>query len=290
MMIFDSTIKDILTKKLSQLETKFKGDVVFYYGEIHPAIIRVFRDLIEDLKSASKSKERLVIILNTPGGSAEVAEKLVDITRKHYKEVYFVVPDVAMSAGTVFCMSGDKIFMDYSSSLGPIDPQVWNGKQWVPALGYLNKVEEFLEKARNNTLTKAEFLILQNQDLAMLNQCEQAKELTITLLKKWLVEWKFKDWDKHETNPQKQGNPVTKEEKEERAEEIAAFLGDNKVWHSHGRMISMETLRREPLKLKIEDFSEDPSLHTLLRTYNDLLTEYIAKNDYRMFLHSKKFF
>ena len=27
-----------------------------------------------------------------------------------------------MSAGTIWCMSADKIFMDYSSSLGPIDP------------------------------------------------------------------------------------------------------------------------------------------------------------------------
>lgn len=33
-------------------------------------------------------------------------------------------------------MSGDKIFMDFFSVLGPVDPQVQNkdGK-WVPALG-----------------------------------------------------------------------------------------------------------------------------------------------------------
>jgi hypothetical protein len=51
---------------------------------------------------------------------------------------------------------------DYSSSLGPIDPQVFNGKEWVPALGYLDKVEQLLEKARQGQLTNAEFLILQN--------------------------------------------------------------------------------------------------------------------------------
>jgi hypothetical protein len=289
-MIFDATIKELLNKKLSQLENKFKGDVIFYLGEIQPGLLRIFRDLIEDLKRDKKSKDRLIIILNTVGGSAEVAEKMVDITRKHYKEVYFVVPDLAMSAGTVFCMSGDKIYMDYSSSLGPIDPQVWNGKQWVPALGYLNKVDDLLEKDRQGKLTRAEFLILQSQDLAMLSQCEQAKELTITLLKKWLVEWKFKDWIKHETNPQKIGQPVTKEEKEERAEQIADCLGNNKQWHTHSRMISMEALRREPLRLKIEDFSEDSFLHSLLRSYNDLLTEYIARNSFPTFLHSRKFF
>jgi hypothetical protein len=262
---------------------------VFYYGDIQPGVLRVFRDVIEELKSEKRSKDRLVIVLNTAGGSVEVAEKMVDIIRAKYKEVYFVVPDFAMSAGTVFCMSGDKIYMDYSSSLGPIDPQVYNGKQWVPALGYLNKVEEFLEKERNNQLTRAEFLILQSQDLAMLSQCEQARALTITLLKKWLVEHKFKEWDKHRTNPAKLGQPVTKEEKEQRAAEIAGLLGDNKLWHSHSRMIGIETLRKD-LKLKIEDFAEDPSLHALIRSYNDLLTEHIARNNYPSFLHSRKFF
>ena len=100
---------------------------------------------------------RLVVFLNTPGGSAETVEKMVSVIRFHYEEVYFVVPDYAMSAGTILCMSGDKIYMDYSSSLGPIDPQVYNGKNWVPALGYLDKVEELIEKSANNELTEAEF-------------------------------------------------------------------------------------------------------------------------------------
>jgi ClpP class serine protease len=102
-----------------------------------------FRDFIENLKADEIDNKQLVILLNTPGGSAETVEKLVDIIRYLYKEVYFVVPDYAMSAGTIFCMSGNKIFMDYSSSLGPIDPQVFNGANWVPALGYLDKVNEF---------------------------------------------------------------------------------------------------------------------------------------------------
>ncbi|KAA6204673.1 MAG: hypothetical protein DU429_06790 [Candidatus Tokpelaia sp.] len=62
--------------------------------------------------------------LTTGGGQAEAAEKFVDILRHNYGEVYFVVPVAAMSAGTILCMAGDKIYMDYSSSLGPIDPQI----------------------------------------------------------------------------------------------------------------------------------------------------------------------
>jgi hypothetical protein len=289
MQIFDRTIKEILNQNLEKLETHFKSDVIFYYGEIHPSYEKIFRDFIEMLKEDTPGKDRLTVVLNTPGGNAETVEKVVEIIRHHYKEVYFVVPDYAMSAGTIFCMSGDKIFMDYSSSLGPIDPQVFNGTTYVPALGYLDKVNELLEKAQNGTLTQAEFLILQNQDLALLRSYEQAKELTITLLKKWLVEYKFKDWTEHRTDSNKIGKSVTLKEKIERAEEIADKLGNNKIWHSHGRMINITTLVNT-LRLEIEDYSDDPNLRTLIRNYNDLLTEFIVRNGFKVFLHSRKHF
>lgn len=59
------------------------------------------------------------------------------------------MPDYAYSAGTIFCMSGDSIHMDYYSVLGPIDPQVQNKEgKLVTALGYLDKVKELVEKAK----------------------------------------------------------------------------------------------------------------------------------------------
>ena len=192
--IFDETIKETLNLRLRDLEKYFEADVIFYYGEIHPALEKAFRDFIEQLKKDKEfNRDRLVVLLNTPGGSAETVEKMVSVIRFHYKEVYFVVPDYAMSAGTILCMSGDKIFMDYSSSLGPIDPQVYNGKNWVPALGYLDKVEELIQKSRNRELTEAEFMILQKIDLAELRSYEMARSLTINLLKEWIVKYKFKD-------------------------------------------------------------------------------------------------
>jgi Serine dehydrogenase proteinase len=229
------------------------------------------------------------VFLNTPGGSAETVEKLVEIIRFHYEEVFFVVPDEAMSAGTIFCMSGDRIYMDYTSSLGPIDPQVHNGKDWVPALGYLDQVERMLEKSAKGTLTDAELILLQSLDLAMLSRYEQAKNLTITLLKKWLVEYKFKDWTLHSSNPDKLNQPVTNEEKQERAQDIATKLSDNKLWHSHGRMIGAATLTRI-LKLKIEDYSTDKPLRGKLLAYSDFLTDYITRNDLKFFLHSRCYF
>lgn len=289
MLELDMQIKQALNERVRALENHFVADVIFVYGPIFPSIEKRFREFIDTLKQDGAPKDRLVIFLNTPGGSAEIVEKLVEIIRFHYKEVYFVIPDEAMSAGTIFCMSGDKIFMDFSSSLGPIDPQVHNGKEWVPALGYLDQIERMIAKSAAGKITDAELVILQNQDLAMLSRYEQAKNLTITLLKKWLVEYKFKDWSVHKTNPAKLNQPVTAEEKKKRAEEIATRLSDNKLWHSHGRMISATTLSHV-LKLKIEDYSSDTTLRPLVRAYSDLITDYITKNAYQSFLHSRCYF
>src|SRR5262245_21147603 len=100
--------------------------------------------------------------------------------------VYFVVPVAAMSAGTIFCMAGDRIYMDHSSSLGPIDPQVPDreGKFLVPALGYLDKVNDMIERSKNNNITPVEFQWLMNQDLAMLRFYEQARDLSVALLER----------------------------------------------------------------------------------------------------------
>ena len=166
------------------------------------------------------------MFLTTPGGQAETVEKLVEVTRNHYQLVYIVVPVAAMSAGTIFCMSADKIFMDYSSSLGPIDPQVLDreGKFFVPALGHLDKVNEIIQKSANNTITPVEFEWLMKQDLAMLRFYEQARDLSVKLLEGWLVQYKFKDWLTHRTN--NIGAAVTAQEKQARAREIAQLLSE----------------------------------------------------------------
>ncbi len=284
--IFDDTIKKALNESLKKLEEYFDADVMFYFGEIHPSLEKLFRDFIELLKRDNEfDRDKIIVFINTPGGSVETVEKMVSIIRFHYKEVYFIVPDYAMSAGTILCMAGDKIYMDYSSSLGPIDPQVFNGKNWVPALGYLDKVEELIKKSAANKITEAEFLILQKVDLAELRSYEMARNLTIALLKEWLVKYKFKNWDTHSST----GKPVTNQEKTKRAKDIAKVLSNNSIWHSHGRSIGIETLT-DKLKLKIEDYSNVAELRTLIRDYNDLICEYILRMGNKVFIHSRVFF
>jgi hypothetical protein len=286
---FDNHIKETAKERILALENQLHADVVLFHGPIFPSVEKRFREFIEDLQAENPAQNRIAVVLNTPGGSAETVEKLVEIVRYHYNEVWFVIPDEAMSAGTIFALSGDAIFMDYTSSLGPIDPQVHNGKDWVPALGYLDQVEKMITKSAAGTLTDAELVILQNLDLAMLSRFEQAKNLTITLLKKWLVEYKFKDWTTHASNPGKLGQPVTDQEKQQRAEEIAKLLSDNKIWHSHGRKIGVRTVQNT-LKLKIEDYSTNAEMRGKILAYSEFITDYINRHDYQFFLHSRCYF
>lgn len=69
------------------------------------------------------------LILETPGGSGEVAEDIVRLLRDKYASVAVIVPGWAKSAGTIMTMAADEILMDSFSALGPIDAQlVWQGK------------------------------------------------------------------------------------------------------------------------------------------------------------------
>ena len=283
------SVKTILAEKLNELSDRLDADIFTYWGQIIDGNEKEILKIIESLANDRDKKEKLFVILTTGGGSAIAVERYVNIFRHHYSEVNFIVPDYAFSAGTIFCMSGDDIYMDYFSVLGPIDPQIKNKEgNWVAALGYLDKVNELIEKAKSDELTQAEFIILKDFDLAELKGYEQAKELTIALLKKWLVKYKFKNWEVHGTNPSLKGDKVTIEEKEQRAEEIADMLSDNNQWKSHGRPINIETLEKD-LRLKIIDYSNMDPLRDLIREYYDLLSDYVVSSNLPIFVQTKLF-
>jgi len=105
-------------------------------------------------------------------------------------------------------------------------------------LSYLNQFERLNEKAQDGQLTTAEYALLNKLDLGELYQFDQARELSIDLLIRWLTQYKFKNWAATETR----GEAVSEPMKVERAREIAALLNDPKKWHSHGRAIDARTL------------------------------------------------
>lgn len=75
--------------------------------------------------------------IESPGGSGEAAEEIVECIRNKFDNVSFVVSGEAKSAGTIMVLSGNEIYMTESGSLGPIDAQVKIGRMVVSAYDYM---------------------------------------------------------------------------------------------------------------------------------------------------------
>lgn len=271
-----------MTQGLLDIGERLKCDVVTIISPIVPGLEHGLRQAIEQLSSPEKA---VSVILDTPGGVVEVVERMVTVLRSVYDEVTVIVPDRAMSAGTIFALSADKIMMDHLSCLGPIDPQIEKDGKLVPALSYLNQFERLNLKAEEGQLTTAEYALLNKLDLGELYQFEQARELSIDLLIRWLTQYKFKNWTETETKKE----AVTENMKMERARHIAALLNDPEKWHSHGRAIDARALREE-VNLKIDSFEEDSSLYRMIRDYFELLRDYMHREELVSFVHTKEHF
>ena len=255
----------------ARLGALLEGDVLAIVGNLYDGADVGVRSAVEAIKRNSGS-DKLVVLLSTAGGFIEVVERVVGTMRYNYQQVEFIIPDVAYSAGTVLALSGDAIHMDYYSRLGPIDPQVTldNGRS-VPALGYLARYEALLERASEGDITGAEVAMLLDFDQAELFKFDQARQLSIRLLRGWLAKYKFKDW----TTTTGRGLRVDARMRESRAEEIALALSDISRWNSHGYGIAMDVLEND-LKLKIDDFGSAPELAEAISDYRGLLTDFLG--------------
>jgi len=274
-----------LDQYIQELEDELKSDLLSVNGLLLFGIDDIIRNVIEGKRQESQDHRQLTVILTTHGGYIEVVRRIVYTLRHHYKIVNFIVPNYAFSAGTILVMSGDAIYMDYYSCLGPIDPQVeTESGQRVPALGYLIQWERLLEKARKGKLTMAEMgLMVNGFDQAELYKYEQERELSIALLEEWLAKYKFKNWKKTKTRQIK----VTKAMRKERASIIAKELNNTERWHTHGIGISMEVLRKDKnLKLIIDDFGENSKLCGIIKSYNSLLDDYMMKRTHKGVIHT----
>lgn len=279
----DNSNKDLIKQAHDNLEKILDADVFVYYGGLIDGGERTVRKIIEDLAKDPNKKDKLYVVLTTGGGSINPVKRIVNVFRNYYSEIHYIIPDYAYSAGTIMCCSGDSILMSYYSVLGPIDPQVKNSDgKFVAALGYLDKINDLIAKAQNNTLTQAEFLILKDFDLAELRAYEQARDLAIDLLVDWLSIYKFKDWTVHAD-----GTTVTLDQKKDRAKAIATDLSDNKKWKSHGRPINRDEL--QSIGLKIDQIESIPNLYDSVMVYHDIMLDYINKYNIQHFIQTRLF-
>ena len=72
-----------------------------------------------------KRDKGLDLILHTPGGDIAATEALVKYLWVMFdKDIRVIVPQLAMSAGSMIACASRSIIMGKQSSLGPIDPQI----------------------------------------------------------------------------------------------------------------------------------------------------------------------
>ena len=190
----------------------------------------------------------------------------------------FIVPNCAYSSGTVLVLSGDEIYMDYYSVLGPIDPQMESeNERFVSGLGYLAKFEELsrtINAAPSPDAVRAELAyLLKKFDPAELFDLDQVRKHSEELLTEWLSKHKFKSWTETESTK----TTVDDAYRRAPAKAIAETLGRPERWHSHGRGIGLKELSSEEIKLKIVDFGLKPELNGRIRPYYELFIDYCKK-------------
>jgi hypothetical protein len=264
--------------------------VIFLKASLEPPVDDFIKDEIEEIRQQKSAGDRLTVLVETEGGFVETVERIVSVFRKHYGVVEYVIPNYAYSAGTILVLSGDELYMDYYSVLGPIDPQIDMDEQGsVPGMGYLAKFKELLAeindpgKEPEETRGQMAYLI-KRFDPAILFTIEQAIEHSKSLLRAWLPQYKFKSWTVKETS----GEPVTPADRQQRADDIATILGDAEHWHSHGRGIGIKDLESDLIKLKVVNYGDDKILNGNISHYYGLLIDYMRRNGYKSVLHSSR--
>lgn len=205
----------------------------------------------------------LDLILHTPGGLTAATESLVDYLHNMFgNDIRAIVPQLAMSAGTMIACSCKSILMGKQSNLGPIDPQLGP----LPAHGI---VEEFrrahaeIKAAQYNAITHpndptaiAEVNtkialwqpIVAKYSPALIGECEKNIEWSETMVKDWLTRNMLSDLPSAEL--ERVRGVIMKE------------LADHTVSKSHGRHIPIQ--KCIDIGLKIEKLEDDQTLQDLV--------------------------
>jgi hypothetical protein len=223
-----------------------------------------FSEMVDAVPAEAKAVD---VILVTPGGSAEQVAKFVDKLRLRFHNVGFILPNIAMSAGTIFCLSGDELVMDERAYIGPIDPQVPNREgRFVPAQSLLTLISDI--QVRGDAQLRSggspcwtDVQILRNIDPKEIGNAINASRYSIELVTAYLSNYKFRDWQTH-----KNGSPVTDAERLTRANEIASQLCNHDLWKTHGRGITRDTAS-DICKLRITRPEDTSNLNDAIRKF-----------------------
>ena len=242
-----STHDVIRRKYLENLHQVTGRNVIIYYSgwlqkqglpgtEINDADKNGFMNAIHNLDRA----KGLDIVLHTPGGETAATESLVDYLRSMFgTDVRAIVPQLALSGGTMIACACKEIVMGKQSSLGPIDPQF----RGLPAHGVVEEFRRAHEEIRTDPSKAAVWQpIIAKYQPTLIGECEKSIEWSNEMVKEWLLT----------------GMLEGREDAEEVADNIIAELGDHALTKSHARHLSFS--RCSQIGLNAVALEDNPDL------------------------------
>lgn len=230
---WDEIIKELgeTPSQIDYVRRKYLKDLSDYTGRISIAYYSAFTnkdasnldindDDMEGFMNALKDvdyNKGLDLLLHTPGGNPTAAEAIVNYLKEKFnKDIRAIVPQIAMSAGTMVACSARQIIMGRQSSLGPIDPQFAG----IPAHNIRQEFEEAKDDLSKHPENVHYWAIkLQQYPAAFMKTAIDAIELSDELIRTWLSDVMLKD------NPEK-------------IDEAVDFLTDHKSSKVHARHYS----------------------------------------------------
>ena len=212
---------------IKQIQENTGRRLICYVSGIRSAIDRDDVMPFVDLLHNMPPNVDIDLLLHTPGGDGDAAEKLISMVRSKVGEatLRIVVPDFAKSAGTLMVLGADSVVMSDYSELGPIDPQTRfrdsNGADRLQAVqNYLDAYEEHTTTLKNDPANVAAQIMLAKLDPAIVTLCraakDRARQSAENLLKKGMFRYGG-NWSK-----------------------AVSELLDTKRWLSHSQMISYQ--------------------------------------------------
>lgn len=248
-----------LKRGLREIEAIRQRPCVLYVGNVAdggPDAAVITKDDLpfhEAVASVPQDQRRVDVFLATVGGSGPQIARFVNALRSRFDEVDFLIPGPCMSAGTLFALAGDRIWMNPDACLGPIDPQVPTADgRLVPAQALLLLVQQ-LQIEGDNAMREGRPVpwsavrIVDTIDKKDLGNAISQTNYSTTLATQFLIQYKMKSWVTRQTS----GEPVTPQYRAERAFEIATALASHDRWKNHGHAISRENLASE-VKMQID--------------------------------------
>lgn len=191
----------------------------------------------------------LDLILHTPGGDIAATESIVDYLRKMFgTDIRCIIPQLAMSAGTMIACSCDVIIMGKQSNLGPIDPQ-FNG---IPVHGVIEEFERAIEEIKINPQSIPIWqVIVSKYHPTFIGECQKIIDWSKDIVLDWLKTGMFRsdiDCDV-------------------KAKKIVDGLNNHIDTKTHSRHINMEECDKLGLKvIALEDYMKDKDFQDIILT------------------------